>query len=113
MKIRFGTNRLVIVGKDYVYKIALHGRGARANTQEYEKARTNPFVAETEKKWYGLKQEKLSDLITLPRDYRGRLAAEILPLWACRLHNRFQVGLNTRGVWRFFDYEEVKYKEER
>ena len=109
--IRFGTNRLVIVGKRYVYKIAYRLRGVKANNAEFVNALGKDYVAKTERKWYGLRQEKLTDLVTLPLDYDGKIPSEWEPLWKSKLHNRFQIGKSRDGTWKFFDFEDVKYYE--
>lgn len=109
--IRCGTNRIVIVGKKYVYKIAYRLRGIQANNAEFRNALKRDYVAKTERKWYGLRQEKLTNLITLPLDYDGIIPDEWKHLWAHKLHNRFQIGQNSDKVWKFFDYEDVKFKQ--
>lgn len=113
MKICFGTDRLVIVGKTWVYKLPLFRRGRRANRQEYEAFLKNiDIVAYTEHHWYGLRQERLYDLVVLPR-YAGEseVPEHLRPLFRRKLHNRFQVGVTDYGRWKFFDYEDVKFYE--
>lgn len=114
MTITTGTNRFVIIGKKYVYKLPIGKRGILANEAEYENAKDNPGCAVTEKHWYGLRQEKLYEIFALPYCMK---TLEILPeweeLWKKKLHNRFQIGMDRRGKWKFFDYEDVKYKNSK
>ncbi len=110
MRLKIGSNRIVLVGKRYVYKLPLGSRGIKANRVEYQNARGKDYVALTERKWYGLKQERLTDLITLPHDYTGEISPEWAHLLNVRVYNRFQVGKDKNGKWKFFDYEDVKYK---
>lgn len=110
MKIKFGTNRLTILGKKYVYKIALHKRGYAANLQEYSLAFNNNIVAKSELHWYGLKQEKLSDIKIYDRYATLEdIQEEHKELFTCKLHNKLQVGKDSCGVWKIFDYEDIKY----
>lgn len=113
MRIKLGTNRMVVEGRDCVYKLPIGIRGIAANTAEYRNAACNPLVAKTEKRWYGLKQERLYDTVILPYEETGVcLPAEWRELWNMKLHNRFQVGRDKHGVWKFFDYEDVKWDGE-
>lgn len=105
----FGSNRMVIVGKRFVYKIPLWFRGVKANNEEYLNSLGKDYVAKTERKWYGLRQERLTDLVTLPLDYDGQIPAEWKTLWNLKLHNRFQIGKSSDGTWKFFDFEDVKF----
>lgn len=111
--IRLGTNRLVLLGKNFVYKIPLFSRGRRANLQEYHNYLCNAdVVAKTMQRWYGLKQERLHALRTFPRHATAEeIPEDLLPLFQRRIHNRLQVGKDKDGQWRFFDFEDVKYYE--
>lgn len=109
MQLKIGTNRLVIVGKKFAYKIPLFFRGVKANRQEYTNALGKDYVAKTEKKWYGLKQERLNNLVTLPYKYDGEIPDDWKELWKHTVHNRFQVGQDESGAWKFFDYEQTKW----
>ena len=113
MRIRFGTNRMVILVGEHAYKLPIGIRGLRANVAEYRIAKGNPLVAKTEKRWYGLKQERLYDTVILPYEDTGTgIPAEWRALWGIKLHNRFQIGRDRHGTWKIFDYEDVKYKAE-
>ena len=109
MRLSIGSCRLVIVGKKYVYKIPYRLRSIKANRVEYQNALDNDYVAKTERKWYGLRQERLTDLVTLPYKYDGPIQPEWEPLWHLQKHCRFQVGKSADGQWKFFDYEDVKF----
>ena len=103
-KITFGTNRIVILFKNYVIKIPLFFRGRLANYIEWINYINNPdIVATTTRHWYGLKQERLFNCKietkeNLP-DYLKKFA----------IHNRPQIGQNSDCQWKFYDYEDVKY----
>ena len=56
MTIKFGTNRIVIVGRQFVYKFPIGIRGILANRMEFRLAKNQPLVAKTQKYWWGLKQ---------------------------------------------------------
>lgn len=109
--VKIGTNRLVILGRKYVYKIPLFRRGHKANKNEYENYLCNAdIVAETQCRWYGLKQERLTDIHILPRNAAlSDVPDDMKPLFKRKLHNRFQVGRGKFGEWLFFDYEDIKY----
>lgn len=111
MKICFGSNRIVLVGEKWVYKIPLSRRGQKANEQEYEAFLNNiDIVAYSEPRWYGLRQERLHDLVILPRDAgESEVPEHLVPLFRRKLHNRFQVGRTVYGVWKYFDYEDIKF----
>lgn len=103
-----GTNRLVIIGKDYVYKLPIGKFGKLANKQEYQYSKIRDYIALTEQRWYGLKQERLSNIIILPLDCKD-IPQELNELYKKKLTNRFQVGQDKTKKWKFFDYEDVKY----
>lgn len=107
-----GTNRIVVIGKQCVYKLPIGKRGRLANQAEYTNANDNPDCAITEKHWYGLRQERLYDIFVLPQ-YLNTLSfpTEWEALWNKRLHNRFQIGRDSHGKWKFFDYEDIKYRK--
>ena len=109
--IKIGTNRIVIIGKKFVYKFPIGIRGILANRMEYQLAKSQPLVATTQKCWWGLKQERLWNVTIYP--YQCNI---VLPeheeLYKIQLHNRLQVGQDVSGVWKIFDYEEVKYYDE-
>ena len=112
MKICVGTNRLVIVGKYSVYKLPLGFRGIRANRQEYCNSINNEFVAKTSKHWYGLKQERLTNCKIFPRYVKKEdVPEQFKHLYEHRLHNRMQIGQDSSGQYKFFDYEDVKFYE--
>lgn len=109
--IKLGTNRLVILGRKWVYKLPLFRRGRKANQNEFENYLCNAdIVARTEKRWYGLRQQRLTDIRILPRyAVLSDIPDDMKPLFKRKLHNRFQVGRGDFGEWLFFDYEDVKY----
>lgn len=109
MTIKFGTNRIVIIGKRFVYKFPIGIRGVLANRMEFRLAKKQPLVARTEQHWYGLKQERLWNLVTYPR-YSDQVLPEHQALYEIQVHNRLQVGQDINGIWKIFDYEDVKYK---
>ena len=81
----------------------------KANKEEYSNSLGKAYVAKTERRWYGLRQEVLSDLVILPHDFNGEINTEWAHLLERKLHNRFQVGKSADGQWKFFDYEDVKF----
>ena len=114
MKIKFGTNRLVIVTKKNAYKIALHSRGVAANYMEWINSCENPKVAKTEMHWYGLKQEALTDITVYPyKANEASIAKEHKDLYKSMKHNRLQVGKDSTGTWKMFDCEDIKYYTDR
>nr|DAG70153.1 MAG TPA: hypothetical protein [Caudoviricetes sp.] len=109
MKIKFGTNRIVIIGKRSVYKFPIGIRGFLANRMEYHLSKDRSLVAATQKYWWGLKQERLWNTVTYPYQCEHVLP-EHQELYEIQLHNRLQVGQDINGIWKIFDYEDVKYK---
>lgn len=102
---------MVILVGEYAYKLPIGIRGFRANAAEYRNAQRCSLVAQTVKRWYGLKQERLCGTVILPYEDSGiGIPAEWRELWGTKLHNRFQIGRDKHGAWKFFDYEDVKYK---
>lgn len=112
VQIKFGTNRIAFIGKRWVYKIPILFRGVRANKCEYENyLKNSDIVAETHKKWYGLKQERLTDIRIFERRATiDEIPEELHALFKRKVHNKMQVG-KSGNVWKFFDYEDVKYYE--
>lgn len=110
--IKFGTNRIVIVRKKWVYKIPILFRGNRANKLEYQNYTTHEnVVAKTIKKWYGLKQERLTD-ITIYKYQTTDVLPEHFDIYNNHFtHNRLQIGKDHKGEWKIFDAEDVKYYE--
>lgn len=114
MLIKKGTNRLVLIGGEgYVYKLPLSERGRLANQAEYDNYLSHPDVcAYTEKHYWGLKQEQLTNIKIFPLETtEDDVPDELKALWKQKLNNRFQVGQDRNGEWKFFDYEDVKYYE--
>lgn len=111
MLIKEGTNRLVLIGGGYVYKLPLSERGQLANRAEYDNYLSHPDVcAYTEKHYWGLKQERLTNIKIFPFEAtEDDVPDELKTLWKQKLNNRFQVGQDKQGKWKFFDYEDVKY----
>ncbi len=112
MKIKFGTNRIVFITKNFVYKFPILFRGLCANKQEYSNYlnHTN-IVSHTEYKTCGiLKQERLYNLKIFPYNCTEKdIPNEFKILWKYKLNNRFQIGQDKDGKWKFFDYEDVKF----
>ena len=109
-----GTNRIVIIGEEWVYKVPIHSRGAEANEEEYRNFLKCPnFVAKTIKYDYGLLQERLTNLkIYNITDTEEDILPEHLELYKHHFtHNRLQVGLSKDGCWKIFDCEDVKQKK--
>lgn len=70
------------------------------------------MCAYTEKHYWGLKQEQLTNIKIFPLEAtEDDVPDELKTLWKQKLNNRFQVGQNKNGEWKFFDYEDVKYYE--
>ena len=111
--VKHGTNRLVIIGKDFVYKIPFRIRGIRANRIEYiNSLKRAGYVALTEKHWWGLKQERLFNTVCYKQGTtRKELAEEHKHLYKLKLTNRIQIGQDKHGVWKFYDYEDVKFSQ--
>lgn len=111
MKIKHGTCRIVILTKKYAYKIPLGFKGIRANKVEYVNSiKRKGFVANTEKHWWGLKQERLVNIVCYPLNItESELSSEHKHLFKLRLHNRIQIGQDSHGVWKFYDYEDTKF----
>ena len=110
MKIRIGTNRFVIILKNYVLKIPISFRGLLANDMEYNYSIERDYVAKTSKRWYGLKQERLFNTQTFIQGTTEEELPDCLKyLYKYKLTNRIQIGRNKQGQWKFFDYEDIKY----
>ena len=109
--IKHGTNRLVILTKHFAYKIPLGLRGIKANRNEYENSmKRKGYVANTEKHWWGLKQERLFNTVCYKQGTtENELANEHKHLFKLKLTNRIQIGQDKFGCWKFYDYEDVKY----
>lgn len=107
------TNRLVLVDDEFVYKLPVSDRGRRANIEEYQNFCKNPdIIAYSELNYWGLKQERLTNIIILPMDATLDDVPECCKhLWQFKLHNRFQVGRGKDGKWKFYDYEDTKFYE--
>ena len=115
MKITHGTNRIVILTKNFAYKFPIGLRGIKANKNEYENSiRRKGFVARTEKHWYGLKQERLYNLVVYRyKAEKSELKPEHQHLYNLHLENRIQIGQDKSGCWKFYDYEEIKGKQQK
>ena len=111
MKITHGTCRLVILTKNYAYKLPIGLRGIKANRSEYKNfLNCQHLVAKTEKRWWGLKQERLYNTVCYKQGTtKQELAEEHQELYDFKLTNRIQIGQDKFGVWKFFDYEDVKF----
>lgn len=107
------SNRFVLEDEDWVYKLPTSERGQKANQQEYENYLKNPdIIAYTESYYWGLKQEKLFNIQIFPWEATEKdIPEELKPLWKQKLRNRFQVGQDKQGKWKFFDFEDVKFEE--
>lgn len=109
MKIRLGTNRLVLIGKDRVWKIPYRIRGYKANLEEYVNAKGKPYVAATLHKFGINIQEKLTDISIFPLDtLKEDLSSELQAIFKHKLKNRMQVGKDKQGRYKYFDYEDIK-----
>lgn len=109
LKISIGTNRLVLIGKDKVYKIPVRIRGYKANLAEYYNSWGKPYVADTRHK-YGINiQERLQDIQIFPlTTSKEDIPQELQHLFEHKLRNRMQVGKSADGSYKFFDYEDIK-----
>lgn len=114
MLIKFGTNRVVLVTRRYAYKIPRGRRGLLANEAEFKNAANNPCVAKTEKHLWWLRQERLRNLrcFSLGTTIEA-VPAELRGLFEMKLHNRLQAGQDENGVWKFYDYEDIKYYQSK
>lgn len=111
MKVRIGTNRLSLIFDDIVIKIPYRPRGLLANRKEYENAIDKPYVAKTYRFGFLNIQEKLTDTVILPYETTDDEVPDVFKeLWKNKLNNRFQVGLSKDKQYKYFDYEDVKYK---
>ena len=71
--------------------------------------KNSDMVAETHKKWYGLKKEKLNETKIFERWATiEEIPEELHFLYKRKINNRMQVG-KSKNVWKFFDYEDVKF----
>lgn len=111
IRIKCGTNRICLITKKYVYKLPRLKYGFLANRNEYQNYQHNKsVVAYTKKYWWGLKQEKLDNVVTYPRYATIEdIEEEHKHLYKFKLHNRMQIGQDQDGTWKFFDYEDVKF----
>ena len=110
MMIRLGTNRVVILIGKYAYKFPRGKKGRYANDAEYRNSNNNHYVARTKKHRWFLKQERLENLRCFSLDTKPEdIPDELKPLFSHKLHNRFQVGQDRDGNWKFYDYEDIKY----
>lgn len=109
--IKVGTMRFCIVCKKYTYKFPIFLRGIKANKNEYKNYLNNKkVVAYTEKHWWGLKQETLTDLKVFDLNVtKEELNSDYRYLFDYKLHNRIQIGKDTYGNWKFYDYEDIKF----
>ena len=100
-KITLGTNRIVILFKNYVIKIPILFRGRLANYIEWVNYINNPdIVATTTRHWYGLKQERLYNL----QSFKFQELKENLPDYVQKLYDkslinrcRIQIGQDKNG----------------
>lgn len=110
--VKIGSNRLVIILKNYVIKIPIGIKGVIANYLEYVSYRHNPDIIAitTYHKLYN-KQERLHNIkvFSLDTQYED-IPVEIQPLFKYRTFSRIQVGQSTDGNWKYFDYEDTKYQ---
>lgn len=114
MRIKKGSNRLVIILKNKVIKIPLSTLGLYANKNEYLNyihSSSQQYIAKTQlKKDFFVIQEKLNNCIIYPYGIqKEHLKQELWPLFDIAVHNRFQVGQDKDGNYKIFDYEEVKW----
>ena len=110
MKIKSGTNRLVLVFDELVFKIPYRLRGIKANKVEYGNDLGKPYVAKTYRLGVVNVQERLSDIVVLPLETKDEEVPDrFKELWQYKLNNRFQAGRSKDGQYKFFDYEDVKF----
>lgn len=111
MKIEVGTNRLVFIFNKFVIKFPYRFRGIKANIVEYCNSIGKTYVAKTRKIGFINIQECLTDITIFPLDtVEENVPQHLKELWKWKLHNRFQVGKSKDGTYKFFDYEDVKFK---
>lgn len=109
IEIKIGTNRFCILKGEFVYKFPIGRRGRKANEIEYTNYLSHQdIVARTEKFWWGLRQERLTDITIYPLGERD-VREEHKFLLPYALHNRMQIGKSKTGNFKFFDFEDIKY----
>ena len=106
-----GSNRFVILLKNFAIKIPQHYNGIIANKIEYKNYLENKTIcAETKKLGIFLVQERLNNIQIFKR---GATEDEIpnyaLSLFQKKINNRLQIGQDSEGNWKIFDFEDVKW----
>ena len=118
-----GTGRIVVNNLNgTVTKVPYGVLGVKQNQREFELSKQKDYVATTELSGDYIIQEKLTDIIIVPYKYKStkrilKYLKKQVPdydfssLIKHRLHNRVQIGKDSKGVYKYFDYEDVKYYE--
>lgn len=109
---KIGTNRFVFILSNKVIKIPKHFRGIQANILEYQnfcKAPKNT-IAKTNLHSFFLVQERLFDIEIYPRHINiNDVPPYAKHLFNIKVNNRLQIGKDKLGVWKIFDYEDIKF----
>lgn len=118
-----GTGRIVVDNLNgTVTKVSYGALGVKQNQREFELSKQKDYVAVTELSGDYITQEKLTDIIIVPYKYKStkrilKYLKKQVPdydfslIIKHRLHNRVQIGKDNKGVYKYFDYEDVKYYE--
>lgn len=106
-----GSNRFVILLKNFVIKIPQHYCGIIANKIEYKNYLKNKTIcAETKKLGIFLVQERLSNIQIFKRDAtEDEIPNYALSLFQKKINNRLQIGQDSKGNWKIFDFEDIKW----
>jgi len=121
--IGLGSGRIVVDNRDgSVTKIPYGKLGLNQNLHEFELSKNKAYVATSYLQGDFIVQEKLTDLITVPyeikdideiKKYLKQYDDEFdfTSLINHRLNSRIQIGKDKNGIYKYFDYEEVKHNE--
>lgn len=106
-----GSNRFVILLRNFVIKIPQHYHGIIANKIEYKNYLENKTIcAETKKLGIFLVQERLNNIQIFKRDAtEDEIPNYALSLFQKKINNRLQIGQDSKGNWKIFDFEDIKW----
>lgn len=111
-QLKMGSNRIVLILKNIVIKFPKNIRGFKANQEEYKNyiSVNSQKIATTKKIGFLLIQERLRDIQIFPlTTSKKEIPKYLQSLFDIKLNNRLQVGKNVAGLWKIFDYEDIKY----
>lgn len=106
-----GSNRFVILFKNFAIKIPQHYHGIIANKIEYKNYLENKTIcAKTKKLGIFLVQERLNNIQIFKRDVtEDEIPDYALSLFQKKINNRLQIGQDSEGNWKIFNFEDVKW----